>query len=183
MDKVNSRYFYLILLLQFIYCSSLTLKEKRNIKEDISNILDILDHASQRSDEIVEKDNLVSSNAIIINGTKTLINRLDEGFVFCRVDQFQKGQLHNLRVQWRGPSNNPIGEWDIKNRHVFSLGGGYHVPHEYLVFNDFKKRMAGDYSCVLLDRNKKELDRQVITIGMKKRKFPKRYTVSRYFFT
>ena len=88
--------------------------------------------------------------AVVVNGTQVNIGYMQEAFVFCMAQVEPSHQLHQVQVQWRRASAGPVHSWSQNNRFVFSLGGGSHLPHQYLVFHDFTSEAAGDYTCGLL---------------------------------
>lgn len=95
------------------------------------------------------------AEVIIINGTWTVMDYLEDDFVFCEAEVSTTDDLHHYQVKWFDPSGQQVKRWSMDNNFVYYVGYGNHVPHTYLVFHDFLSTFAGDYTCVLLYDNMK----------------------------
>ncbi|XP_064094788.1 uncharacterized protein LOC135207121 [Macrobrachium nipponense] len=88
-----------------------------------------------------------SPSVVIVNGTSAEIGFMDNAFIYCRIQlPHAQDSLHHYRIEWHNSSEETVPTWS-QDAHVYTLGSGSHVPHSYLVFQDFTSRLSGDYSC------------------------------------
>lgn len=88
-----------------------------------------------------------SSRAAIVNGTSVIVGLMQDTFVYCKALVAAR-DIHRCQVMWLDYKGDPVPPWS-RRANVFSLGRGDILPYSYLVFHDFTRRNAGNYSCVL----------------------------------
>ncbi|XP_064094787.1 uncharacterized protein LOC135207118 [Macrobrachium nipponense] len=88
-----------------------------------------------------------STSVLIVNGTSAEIGYLDNAFIYCRIQLSQAQDfLHHYTIEWQNSSAETVPTWS-QDAHVYTIGRGSHVPHSYLVFQDFTSSLSGNYSC------------------------------------
>ncbi|XP_068220103.1 uncharacterized protein [Palaemon carinicauda] len=88
-----------------------------------------------------------SPSVVIVNGTSADIGFMNNAFVYCRIQLPETHDfLHHYTIEWHNSLGNTVPTWR-QDAHVYTLGRGSHVPHSYLVFQDFTSSVSGDYSC------------------------------------
>lgn len=109
-----------------------------------------------------------SAIAVITNSTSTVMEYLENDFVFCTVDVPTTDNLHHYQVRWFDPTGQQVAPWSGQNLFVYVVGTGTHVAHSYLVLYYFTSASTGDYTCKLLYDNT-EVHSQKISIRLASR--------------
>ncbi|KAK7086799.1 hypothetical protein SK128_005477 [Halocaridina rubra] len=90
----------------------------------------------------------ILGSPVIVNGTAVALKSYQNAFVYCKAEVSTSDNLHHVKIVWQDPAGNIISPWRA-NARVYVLGTGTHVPHSYLVFQDFTSTHAGMYTCLL----------------------------------
>ncbi|KAK4296065.1 hypothetical protein Pmani_031415 [Petrolisthes manimaculis] len=92
------------------------------------------------------------AEGVIMNGTMVRIGFSEEAWVYCRAQVPTDHHLHHYQVKWVTATGKMVSPWSRHNAgpQVYTLGGGPHIPHSYLVFDPFVPSHASHYSCILV---------------------------------